>query len=188
MVQKALFAEVIITFTDTGKSLWWFFWQVFPGAGSLRAVNRINILIVWIVLFIVVAYFDRIKSVGRKKIVFIFVLLLVYFASNVRESQSFWRVENYLPSGFEVKAQILKSQNCDAFLLYQKADVPPNPYIQFDAMAISEATGVPTINGSSGKFPSEWVFGGDKKPSEKEYPGRFYASESGLSSGRLASK
>jgi hypothetical protein len=168
LILTAIMAECVITFTNSGKSLWWFFWKFFPGAGSLRAIDRMNILIVWIALFVVVLYFDKFTYKNGREIFVIFVLLVFYFSFNVRNSQSFWKEGDYLPNNFKVKEQILFGHHCKGFFLYQDPKSPQNSYIQFEAMAISEVTGIPTINGSSGKFPPKWVFTGMQKPSDKE--------------------
>lgn len=148
-----LFLPIVDEF---GRSPWWFVWQIFPGASGIRSSARIWILASWLALYLLVLYFREIKSIFHSKSVMSILIILISILS-IRESQSFWKSENYVSNNSKEVVSYINARDCKAFFLVPMRNGREIPLIQYEAMAISELTGIPTLNGSSARNPNNYI-------------------------------
>jgi hypothetical protein len=150
---------LLTTFDERGQSVWWVVWKYIPGASSIRAVGRIRIVIAWVLILAILIclshLLSRINRIQYVSICFIFLLLIL---ESARSSQSFWKSEDFLPVGSEKVISKLVKEECAAFLIVSRKKEQFDVFAQYDAMAISAISGIPTLNGSSGKTPDGWNF------------------------------
>lgn len=156
---SAWILTILTTFDERGQSAWWIAWKYFPGASSLRAVGRVRIVIVWIfILAIILCISHLLKRISKAQTISISFFLLLLMLEPIRNSQSYWKMEEFLPKGSEIAIAKLIENDCSAFLIIPRNENQFDVLAQYDAMAISAFSGIPTINGSSGKTPEGWNF------------------------------
>jgi hypothetical protein len=140
---------------ELGRSSWWFVWQLFPGASAIRSNARIWILATWLALYLLARYLVEIKSLTNRRIVFPVIITLISTMS-IRDSQSFWKIEDFVSRGSNKIVSEIIDQRCKAFFIVPIKNGQAKPLIQYEAMAISEVTGIPTLNGSSARNPENY--------------------------------
>jgi hypothetical protein len=156
VVLLTLLSILVLPIVDElGRSPWWFVWQLFPGASAIRSNARIWILASWLALYLMARYFAEVKSLGNRRIIFPVIIILISIMS-IRDSQSFWKSENYVSTNSSTTASEIVDRGCTAFFLVPVKNGQAIPLIQYEAMAISEITGVPTLNGSSARNPENY--------------------------------
>ena len=131
-------------------SLWWWVRGVIPGSEALRAVARIGNLLVFPVAIGLALFFEQ---QARRTSPWLLALLAGFcVAEQLHRDLSFdkafleWRVARIAA---EVPA------GCKAFFLVTtggNSDID----VHDDAMWVSLATGIPTVNGRSGNVPPGW--------------------------------
>jgi hypothetical protein len=160
---------VILTWlisTSFGEvSLWLLVYQFVPGAGAIRAVGRIQLILgipalvvalmglKWSVERLQVSASPRWRSLGTWLVVPALCLFLFVEQLNAGPTHYLNRRED-----IQYLAAIGPPPN-DCKLFYIEAPVPglrPNYAYQLDAMLISQRYGLPTVNGYSGQFPKKY--------------------------------
>ncbi len=167
-VRLVLPVTAMLVLVTTSTPLWGAPWRLVhawvPGAGALRAVVRVGVilLVVWGVgLARAVARAESFAASSRRPELargLLAVVLLVVGLEQVQETPHFDRVAQRRRID-ELAAAIPAS--CPAFLFTPGPDFrPDDPYfrLQLDAMWASLASGVPTVNGYSGMLPRGWPF------------------------------
>ena len=172
---RAMFAALVLASTAFliiglkfwgGRSLWYYVYLYFPGAGAIRAMSR-YVIFLTLPLAIAVAYAAHLalsraarQSRRQRIVVSAAVCLLLGFA--VVEQFGRFKVGG---TGFSKRAEKAYLQamvaklppGCEAFYVTPGPGGKHNPFeYHYDAMLISALSGVPTINASSSQFPPQW--------------------------------
>ncbi len=142
-------------------SLWRWFFDNFPGAGALRSVTRIMLVAALPLALIAAMLADRLlqraqTSVWRTAWVSALAALAVF--GIVEQTR---KLPGHIPA--EERARIaeiagqITSRPCVAFVVKTTSTGPESEIdLQTMAMLAAMRTGVPTLNGYSGKYPYGW--------------------------------
>jgi hypothetical protein len=152
LIVGSLFMMVLTTLFISNTSIWFYLYQ-FPLASAIRAITRIDQVLLFLAAYLSALSFDYFSSINRffKRVTFIiFIPLLVFEFSNTEmltSSKQVWRdrlsmVEKLLP--IEIK-------KTDILFIAQKHG--PFYADEIDAMWVSMNYGVKTLNGYSGNAP-----------------------------------
>jgi hypothetical protein len=158
---------VLLTVTLHGQvTLWHLVSWLVPGAGGIRAVGRVGLLVLLPVCAGVAATLDGLEARGQPLRLGALILALLLEqgldgrtfdkASNRRDLQ--W-LAGRIPAG------------CRSFFFSADHGARPDYKYQLDAMWASMEAGVPTVNGYSGNSPPGWgrlVQGGLRAPGDRE--------------------
>jgi hypothetical protein len=127
----------------------WTPWQIvrelLPGAGAIRGVTRISLLLLIIFSFGVAFFLDGLKN--QKLALFLLILVCI---------EQIQTTPSYSKSAIRAEVNNIAQQipeNCTAFY-YSARDYGKD---QIDAMWAQIITGIPTINGYSGWYPRKWL-------------------------------
>jgi hypothetical protein len=152
MLSSGLCLLVLVTLSVGGSSLWWYF-HALPLASAIRAMSRIDLILLLPVAYLAALAVDFIwirRSWGPKLIIFIMTPLLfieISSATFYTSSKHVWRerlavLEAFVPGEMTADQILFVAQRSN--LSY--AD-------ELDAMWIALKRGVPTMNGYSGNQP-----------------------------------
>ena len=156
VILLTLLSILILPIVDElGRSPWWFVWQLFPGASAIRSNARIWILASWLAFYLMARYLAEVKSLANRRFILPIIIILISTMS-IRDSQSFWKSENYVSTNSSTIMSQIVDRGCAAFFLVPIKNGQAIPLIQYEAMAISEMTRVPTLNGSSARNPENY--------------------------------
>ncbi|WP_322518175.1 hypothetical protein SR870_11950 [Rhodopseudomonas palustris] len=147
----------LLTVQVGGTSAFALLYKTIPGAVAIRTGGRIQLLVnLWVVCGLALAL-DRWIAAARpdarlKRVVPAGLLLALCAAEQLNRNRSV-----LTRSG---QRALLASMppapaDCRSFFIDRPTDLR---LFQFDALAIAQATGLPTLNGSSGVFPPDWGF------------------------------
>lgn len=135
-----------------GWSPWQIMSQWMAGAGAIRCVTRVAILILIPVSFGVAFFLDRIKSRNLA-----LALLFIAAFEQAQTTPSFSKLD--VRTTVQAIADRVPA-SCQAFYYVTNLSKPgeSKPWFerQLDAMWAQMSTGVPTVNGFSGHIPPEW--------------------------------
>lgn len=144
---------IVILATLTTDWLWpWYFaaFKTFPGASGIRALSRIGLLLLIPATAAIASFFSEKRG---------WAVSLLLCAIVLEQGQ--WLSSLDLQREREITSEIAQAipKTCKSFALI--ADVDPRTAIHpdfyyLDAMAASDATGIPTVDGRSGNFPPGW--------------------------------
>jgi hypothetical protein len=152
----------VLTFSFAGFSLYRYVWDYFPGAGGIRGVTRIVLVLVYPIAFIcgaVVTYFLNRRPVARLSwttgilVIGILTLVVVDQASGVA---SISKRECQIRIG-RMKVKIAEGRNNDldrTILWVDDEGVEPYFVKNLDAMLASQDLGLNVVNGYSGSIPN----------------------------------
>ncbi len=142
-------------------SLWRWFYDNFPGARAMRSVTRV-ILVAMLPMAIAAALLvDRLRagaSASAHARLWTGLLAVAVLFATVEQGRS---VPGHIPAEersriAEIAAQI-DPQRCTAFFVRTSTTGPESEIdLQTMAMLAAMQTGVPTLNGYSGKYPYGW--------------------------------
>lgn len=162
---------VVMVFGKGGFSLFYLLWKFLPGATSIRAAFRVNIVLTVIVLLIVIYVvekwvLDANRTNSRRwalRVLGAAVLLCVFFIEQQRPAPTNWTADQFVAPPLRSSLSQLEQSSCTSFLLTQpepeSADPePPWWFVQTDATSLAVSSGVDTINGYSGNFPAGYPF------------------------------
>lgn len=147
-------------------SIWYFLIQI-PGLDAIRSINRIYIFIHVLLIFHFAFLY---KYINLKSILARFLLLALL----IEQINSAVNINLNVPE----QLQLLRSGknppvNCSYFYAITGFDNKPVWAQQLDAMMVSAVSGVPTLNGYSGKRPvgwdAGWMAGPDYRDKMKEW-------------------
>jgi len=155
LIVGSLFLSVLTTLLVSNTSIWFYLYQ-FPLASAIRAITRIDQVLLFLVAYLSALSIDYFSSINRyfKRVTFfvIFPLLVFEFSNNemYTSSKQVWRdrlsvVEKLLP--IEIK-------KTDILFIAQKHG--PFYADEIDAMWVAMNHGVKTLNGYSGNAPPEF--------------------------------
>ncbi|HEN3657816.1 TPA: hypothetical protein U5E24_001560, partial [Yersinia enterocolitica] len=172
---KSLIISIVIScvimVNIDGKSLWEIVWNYIPGAKGIRVSSRFAIFLVFPVCIIITYLLSKISATKYKHLGLLFSALFILEQVNNAEIHNLDRKEhlsflNAVGSPpLECRAFFVTKQRTDEFLQQNKADIYPH---NVDAMLVSEAYNIRTINGFTTFNPPGWDF--------KLYPLDTYAS------------
>lgn len=151
---------VLIIVDSRGYGLYRLFWDTVPGATSIRAALRINILLVIAIAGFVLATLEStarrtLNRAGRTLLtICIAGLCLLLVAEEQRSMKATWSSSEFVPLSLKKYVPELQNAKCEAFLLATLApkDQPWYEY-QVDALALAVESGKPTINGYAAILP-----------------------------------
>lgn len=139
------------------KTAWRFIFSVVPGAGAIRAVSRIGLMVLIPVSFGVAITIDRLMQVVKTRTGKLLVPGLVGLACLLEQAQ---RLRAFDKDENRAVVQRLASQigrnRCHSFFYTPIHPLRQHWKYQLDAMWAEIAAGVPTINGYSGHSPPHW--------------------------------
>lgn len=162
-----IFIWTLILVDSRGYGFYKILWDFIPGASSIRAPLRINILICVILLLILFHWLEtkqrKLKTrskIKRTEVYRAFNLALILFFSllipieQVRQPPAQWTASDFIPLELRAIPALLKNSACDVFVL----GVPnvlhkPSWAYEIDAISIATVSGTPTSNGYSGISP-----------------------------------
>ena len=155
----------IFVVTPSGFSLYWFLWELVPGAQTIRAPMRVTILLVPAMLWVILRYLESSWMTMRKqgsaapvtKLIVIGLLPILMFIEQQTTISASWRRADFIAVRAADARQALTQANCDAFVLSDaRAIEKPWWQVEIDAISLAVATGVPTVNGYSAFAPEEF--------------------------------
>ncbi len=150
LLRAMLIAVPFLTLFYTVDSLWLEYFRVIPGALAMRAIGRI-VLILLIPAALGLSSLVELLA-GRGWVVAAWLVPLMCLAEQGVTTETFDAAAN--------RAKIMDlARRIDHGRLafyYHPCDEQPFHIYQLDAMWASLATGVPTINGSTGYAPRDW--------------------------------
>lgn len=153
-------ALIVLGVKVRGASLWYFVYQLVPGASALRAEGRILMVVDMIVVVAVIQGLDSIlrdRPFGRsgtgRAILDLGIGLICLSLIVEQVNGNTFRLDKSsqlaFMSGFEKPPR-----ECRAFFIANPSQSDrPIGYYQLDAMMVSLKTGLPTVNGYSGITP-----------------------------------
>lgn len=130
------------------------FFELVPGFNSIRYPARYVIIIGYFAIFGIHFVLDKFltKSKSQSQKIFVFILLFIVLLDQQRSSFTGWEKKQFLNSVILKNKEEIK-KNCDYFY----ADYPGGWwYDQITAMTLAMYSGIPTVNGYSGGFPSRY--------------------------------
>jgi hypothetical protein len=170
LIALVVFFWLLVLRDSQNHSLWYFPWRYLPVIDSLRVVFRGNILVCWILMWIIAVTAERVtldsfcSRRGRPwfPLVGTVVLLLAgaIACEQLRLPPSGWTSGDYLPAQLAGSVERIRA-DCDTFALLGKPLREPGTAMgavlsHIDAVALSVVTKVPTANGYSGSAPERW--------------------------------
>jgi hypothetical protein len=156
IITNLLIVFIILT-DDSGRSPWYIFYKLFPGAGSMRTLFRINILLTFVLLLVVIYILDHwIIFKPTTRLIPALFLLTMLFLESMRLYSGNWTANQYLPPYGKTIIQQMKTMHCHSFLLVAKSPQANPSFLQNDAGAISVIADIPTLNGSTSVFPKNY--------------------------------
>lgn len=157
LFRATLVLMLIVTIFPGHVSLWWLFYKFYPGAGAIRAVTRIGLLLLIPAAIALAAWVDR---ADRRSWKFAALLALVVI------EQGMWPASfDLLKSRAEIQEiraeyqRVARNQPCDQFFFTSTPPAGEPPFawkLQTDAMMLQLELGLPTVNGYSGVSPPGW--------------------------------
>ena len=176
VVAIAVAVAISVKLGSDGSSLWYFVYQLIPGAKAIRAVGRFWFYLSFPIAFVVAVRGNLIfaKKTIRFKSFAGAVLLFALFFSNMRVSgvyyDKMWRTD--LEVGF-LENVTVPPIDCKAYYLYDSGNnkIPAYSY-QLIAYEIANHFGIKTVNGYSGGIPKGWKLWNIK---DKAYVSNVYS-------------
>jgi len=137
-----------------GHSLWYYVFNWFPGASSIRAYSRLGVFLLPFFALGPALYFEF-NSFNKYAISAMLPLVLVISEQLVKTEAYDWKSIRQELTALKSKL----SPDCRIFFyspVLASNGFPHSWKYQVDAMWIQIETGIPTINGYSGNFPPRW--------------------------------
>jgi hypothetical protein len=171
---KAMAIAVLLTWATTvhvrGFSLWYYVYQLFPGAKAMRAVARYQIFLAAPVIVLAIQYLSwNAKRIVAPVLVLVCVLLVVEQLNlgpvlKLDRPRELVRLRSVPPPPPVCKAFFVSAARPEKRLTDPISDTMYSHNV--DAMMIAEYLGLPTINGVGSVFPRGWpLYDAPDKPS-----------------------
>ena len=159
-------AAILITILSTnfnGVSIYWLIWMI-PGFNSIRAVARIQLVLMWPLAFFAAYTIDGILRSGKPKNIWrhigIAILTIVLISESTFVQHAFYpkavgvaRIANLqkkLPPGLTKDSILVVGVNA-------REAVEKKRSTQIDVMLVAEELGFYTMNGYSGNYPQGYI-------------------------------
>lgn len=159
-------AAILITILTTnfnGYSIYWLIWML-PGFNSIRAVARIQLVLMWPLAFFAAYTIDGILRSGNKKNIWLHLGIAILTIALISESTfvqhtsypkavGVARIANLkkkLPPGLTKESIVVVGVNT-------KQSVNRRRYTEIDAMLVADELGFYTMNGHSGNYPPGYI-------------------------------
>ena len=162
---------VVMIFGEGGFSLFHLLWKFLPGATSIRAAFRVNIVLTVIVLLIVIYVVEKWVLDGNRtharrhslRVLGAAVLLCLFFIEQQRPAPTNWTADQFVAPPLRSSLSQLEHSSCTSFLLTEPGPESVHPeswwwLVQVDATALAVSSEIATINGYSGNFPGGYPF------------------------------
>jgi len=166
---------IFILISKFGEFSAWKILHQIIGFDSIRAIGRFNLLInLILILSFAISSNLVLKQFKKHKI----VILLAAFIISMEQVQ----VDNnfsIIRSEQSVKTQLAKGhpKECRVFYLNSSLTDIPQAFIQNDAFLVAQVSGIPTLNGYSGIYPSNWNLNSVGDPSYLGRVGDYIKSQ-----------
>lgn len=159
-------AAMLITILSTnfnGYSIYWLIWMI-PGFNSIRAVARIQLVLMWPLAFFAAYTIDGILHSGKRKNIWLYIgiaLLTIVLISELTFVQhaSYPKAEGVARIA-DLKKKLPPGLTKDTILLVgvnAREPVEEKRYTQIDAMLVADELGFYTMNGHSGNYPLGYI-------------------------------
>lgn len=152
MCLSAISVLILVTLYPGGFTIWKVLFRVLPGANAIRGVSRVVFLML-IPLSIGLAYLVETRARWA-------VGLLIAALCVLEQGQAVGAYDKTRVRSDVARLAARVGKDCIAFyyspLFPDSRDAPPQFKLHLDAMWAALETGVPTVNGYSGKHPSGW--------------------------------
>jgi len=128
-------------------TFWKIIYEILPGANALRAITRLNLILLLPISYILLTFLKKIKE----KFSILLCLLIIFEQANKTHYYDKFKIRKDV----ETIVEIVKRNK----LPFYYSPLFGSDYFwkyQIDAMWASLLSGVPTINGYSGKYPKDW--------------------------------
>ncbi len=151
----AQLALVVFTLSIDGHSLYWIT-SYLPGAGSIRGVARIQLVLMWPLALFAACVLDAVFKLPDRRFN---VAVLTYLVAILVISESVLSVHHTYPKLegqarlAELRAQLPSSMADDAVLFVAAKDGEAPLNRELDAMLLAQELGIATVNGYSGNTP-----------------------------------
>ena len=151
----------------SGFSLYWFFWELVPGAQTIRAPMRVTILLVPAMLWVIFRYLEAkwileresVTEHSPRRLAAIGLLTVLIFIEQQTAINSDWRRPQFLAVEAKPAKQALEAANCEAFVLNDvRAFEKPWWQAEIDAVALATSIDIPTVNGYSAFAPEGYAW------------------------------
>ena len=152
VISLSLAILFVITLYVGGVSLWYLFHKL-PLASAIRAMTRIDLVLLFPVAYLASISIDYIQAHWRRsfKIVFFVIVLLLIFESSLIQMNASKKTE--WRDRIAQKEAILPTQLNAGDVLFFAQNTGPFYADELDAMWVALRHGVDTLNGYSGSFP-----------------------------------
>jgi len=166
LLLSGLTIVALCTAVADGFTLWKWVYLSVPGAGAVRGVSRIAIMVVIPASVGFALFFEKFLSrsskMPRKQLLFVALLAVFCILEQGQRSEAYNKRLARLTTE-RIGDQILEHQpQCQAFFYSQFHGRYPEWKYHVDAMWVQLYTGIPTVNGHSGNVPMGWTFGKTK--------------------------
>ncbi len=170
---------MLLTLSVGGKSLYFFFYD-WPGFNSIRAVNRIQLALMWPLAVMAAFSIDVIRRADSGRFRFD-IVLGVLVALTLAESLFYPHVVYSKIEGQERVAALRRQTEmaieasgvADPVLVVRHKEGDTWMANAIDTMLVSQETGIPTINGYSGNGPAypimEWMHSCETLPGALDF-------------------
>jgi len=161
----ATLIALVLPFSFSGHSLWFFVHSLIPGASGVRVISRFYIYLAFPVAILLTVYFCNLWKSSPKARIPVFILLLIVCASQVNLHKDVNLDTKKIMARLNNAAPAPKA--CTSFFvdnpLPKPTDFVSRLYEQnVQAMLLADNFGIPTLNGFATFNPPDWVF--EQKP------------------------
>lgn len=153
----AVLLLVIFTLNIKGYSFYWLLWKI-PGINSIRAVTRIQLVLMWPIALFCAWVTDEIMLRTQKKPLIVYYSIGFLVAGLLLiESALFTNINYPKADGLlrltQLKQRIPSNLPPNSILSVAYDPNKPDFVAEIDVMLVSQEMGLPTLNGYSGNFP-----------------------------------
>jgi hypothetical protein len=155
----AVLVLMLLTLDIGGLSLYRVVWWL-PGFNSIRAVTRIQLVLMWPVGLIIAVVMDALLRLPSQRSKIMGIIVVVYTGLIIAEPVLFFHTTFSKADAqarlVELRAQIPASTPEEPVLYVSDQNGSPWWWTEIDGMLLAQELGWPTFNGYSGNFP--WGF------------------------------
>lgn len=155
----------LITVWPSGLSAYWLIWEFVPGGTSVRCAFRVNIYLFIVALGIILFVLEKWTATLSKRKLLTSAAIVAIAIDQFRIPAASWKTDEHLNAPLRNLVSVLQSSNCDAFVLGESNLSEKTSRgiralnLEVDAIVLASLSGVPTINGYSGRTPTDYPEG-----------------------------
>lgn len=146
-----VFIIFILTVRFNVDSLWRLFMPIIPGAGAVRGMSRVCLVLLLPIGICAAATWQELTQKKWKFQASLFLFLLVFEQFN----QNTYAIQKNDVIAHAERVAKMIGKNCDSF--YLRGGDEPDFETHIDAMSASLNTRIPTLNGYSGGIPPQYA-------------------------------